>query len=136
MISINCLMNWRIDDMKRVFFIAGASLVFGAVVATIAVVFNCKKRECELSHDSKNTNEESVLAEKESSTKVLLNRNTPLYKDVKNSIIESMYSRHKGATAIMSDSVEKIRENNNVPDSTNNAIDEVYDELDKMLSED
>ena len=47
MISINCLMKWRIDDMKKVFCIAGASLVLGTVVATIAIVFNCKKNECE-----------------------------------------------------------------------------------------
>lgn len=135
MISIDCLMNWRIDDMKKVFCIAGTSLVLSTVVATIAIVFNCKKNESELSHDSKKLNEESAPSDKESSIKVLLNRDTPLYNDVKNSIIESVYSRHKGAITIMSDSVEKIRENNNVPDSTNNAIDEVYDELDRMLSE-
>lgn len=122
--------------MKKVFCIAGASLVLGTVVATIAIVFNCKKNECELGHDSKKLNEESASSDKKSSTKALLNRDTPLYNDVKNSIIESVYSRHKGATTIMRDSVEKIRENNNVPDSTNNAIDEVYDELDKMLNED
>lgn len=121
--------------MKKVFCIAGTSLVLSTVVATIAIVFNCKKNESELSHDSKKLNEESVPSDKESSTKVLLNRDTPLYNDVKSSIIESVYSRHKGAITIMSDSVEKIRENNNVPDSTNNAIDEVYDELDRMLSE-
>lgn len=47
-----------------------------------------------------------------------------------------MYSRHEDAATIMSDSVYAIRENIKVSESTNDEIDDVSAELDRMISED
>lgn len=130
-------MNWRIDGMKKVLYIVGASLVVSAVATTAVYLFSCKnKKECELSHDYKTSGGESASADNESLTEVTVTRDASIYEDVKNSTIGSMHSRHESATTIMSDFVEKIRENINVSENTNDEIDEVSDELDKMLSED
>lgn len=55
-----------------------------------------------------------------------------MYEDVK----RSMYSRHEGAATVMKDSVDTIRENIKVSEKTNDEIDEISSELDKMISED
>ena len=47
-----------------------------------------------------------------------------------------MHSRHEDAAIAISDSIEEIRENIKVSESTNDEINEVSAELDKMLSED
>lgn len=47
-----------------------------------------------------------------------------------------MYFRHEGTASIMSDSVTEIRKNIKVSENTNDAIDEISDELDRMISED
>lgn len=123
--------------MKKVLYIVGASLVVSAVATTAVYLFSYKnKKECELSHDYKTSSEESASADNESLTEVTVTRDASIYEDVKNSTIGSMHSRHESATTIMSDFVEKIRENINVSENTNDEIDEVSDELDKILSED
>lgn len=123
--------------MKKVFYIVGAGLVVGAVVATAVYLLSSKKKKaCGSSRDYKSPGEESASSDNESSTEVTITQDEPVYGDVKNSTIGSMYSRHESAAIIMSDSVEKIRENIKVSESTNDEIDEVSAELDKMLSED
>lgn len=123
--------------MKKVFYIVGAGLVVGAVVATAMYLLSSKKKkECGSSHNYKELGEERASADNESSTKVTITQDEPVYEDVKNSMSGSMYSRHKGVANIMTNSVEKIRENTKVSESTNDEIKEVSAELDKMLSED
>lgn len=123
--------------MKKVFYIVGAGLVVWAVAVTAVCLLSSKKKKGRgSSHDYEVSGEEKASADNESSTEVTITKDEHVYEDVKNSTIGSMYSRHEGAAAIMSDSVEKIRENINVSESTNDEIDEVFAELDKMLSED
>jgi hypothetical protein len=54
------------------------------------------------------------------------------YEDVKGSAIGNMYTRHEGVASIIKESIDTIRERV----KTNNNIDQVSAELDKMLSED
>lgn len=137
MISINCLMNWRIEVMKKAFYIVGAGLAVGAVAATAMYLLSSKKtKESESRHDYKDPGEESARADNESLTEVTIIQEELADEDAKNFMLGSMYFRHKSAAAIMSDSVEKTRENIKVPESTNDEIDKVSDELDKMLIED
>ena len=136
MISINCLMNWRIDGMKKVFYIVGAGIVAGVVATIAAYLMRCMEKEkCGSNHEWLNPGEEGVLADDEASTEVIIT-DGDIYEDVKKSTIGSTYFRHEDAATIMSDSVEAIRENIKVSESTNDEIDEVSAELDKMLSED
>lgn len=123
--------------MKKVFYFVGAGLVIGAVAAIAVYLLNSKKKkECELSHDSKDSGEDRNPVDKETLTEVTIAQDEPVYEEVKSSTIESMYSRHKGAATVMSDSVENIRENAKISMDTNDEIDAVSAELDKMLSED
>lgn len=48
MISISGLMNWRIDDINRVFYIVGVGLAIGAAAYLLN---NKKKKGCSLAHD-------------------------------------------------------------------------------------
>ena len=116
--------------MKKVFYIIGVGIVAGTVVATAAHFLMCKgKKGSRLDHDP---GEESVFADDGASTEGSI-----IHGDTyRNSTIGSMCSRHKDAAIIMNDSVEQIRENIKAFESTNNEIDELSAELDKMLSED
>mgnify|MGYP001682678455 CR=1 FL=1 len=130
-------MNWRIDGMKKVFYIVGVSVVVSAVATTAIYLFSCKnKKDCKLTRNYKTSGEERASSDDESSTEATITRDESIYEDVKNSTIGSMYFRHDGAATIMSDSVAKIRENINDSKNTKDEIDEVSDELDKILSED
>lgn len=123
--------------MKKVFYIIGAGFIVGAATAAVLYLLSSKKKkDCGVGCDYQGSDEESAAADDELSTEVTLPQDGPVYEDVKSSAIESMYSRHESADTIMSDSVETIRENIKVSESTNNKIDEVSAELDKMLSED
>jgi len=130
-------MNWRIDGMKKVYYIVGAGLVVGTVAATAVYLLSSKKKkECGSSHDYKDPSEERASADNESSTEFTITQDEPVYEYVKSSAIGSIYSGHKGAATIMSDSIEKIGKNIKVSESTNDEIDGVSAELDRMLSED
>ena len=83
---------------------------------------------------SQHTKEEEE--KNESSSDVIITQDEPVYEDVKSSVIGSMYSRHEGAATVMKDSVDTIRENIKVSEKTNDEIDEISSELDKMISED
>lgn len=123
--------------MKKVFYFIGAGLVIGGIAASAVYLLNSKKKkDCDSSHDYKVPGEERTPVDKETLTEVTITQDAPVYEDVKNSAIGSMYSRHEGAAIIMSDSVETIRENVKVSEGTNDEIDAVSAELDKMLSED
>ena len=136
MISINCLMNWKIDDMKKVFYIVGAGLVAGAVATAFYLLNNKKTKECGTKHNYKDADGKRVPEDQDSLREVAITQEEPVYEDVKSSAIGNMYSRHESAAIIMSDSVDTIRANISVSEDTNDEIDEISAELDKMISED
>ncbi len=137
MISINCLTNWGIDSMNKFFCIVGICSVVGAVSASaVYLLSNKKNKGCRTNYDFKDHNNENMTTGNELSTNVTFTQDKPWFDDVKSSAIESMYSRHEDAAIAISDSIEEIRENIKVSESTNDEINEVSAELDKMLSED
>ena len=122
--------------MKNVLYVVGAGLVVGAVAATFYFWVNKKKKASERADEYKNFNDKVEEEKDESSTDVIINQDEPVYEDIKSSAIGNMYSRHEGAATIMSDSVDAIRENIKVSESTNDEIDDISAELDRMISED
>lgn len=120
--------------MKQALCIVGAGLIIGGAAVAIYLLNNKKKHDACLEHKEQEKMQ-AVVADAPLK-EVASIQEEPVYEDVKSSVIESMYSRHEGAAAILRDSVDTIRENLKVPETTNNEIDEVSDELDKMLSED
>ncbi len=122
--------------MKKVFYIVGAGLIVGAVATAFYLLNNKKSKECEEKQNYKDTDGKSAPEEKDSLTEVVITQDEPVYEDVKSSAIGNMYSRHESAAIIMSDSVDTIRANISVSEDTNDEIDEISAELDKMISED
>ncbi len=122
--------------MKKVLYVVGAGLVAGAVATIFYFWVDKKKKVSEKVDECKNFNDKVEEEKDESSSDVIITQDEPVYEDVKSSSIGSMYSRHKDAATIMSDSVYAIRENIKVSESTNDEIDDVSAELDRMISED
>lgn len=129
-------MNWRDDGMKKILYVVGAGLVVGTVAATFYFLNNKKKKTSEKAYGYTSFNGKVEEEKDESSRDVTIAQDEPMYEDVKSSAIGSMYSRHEGAATIMSDSVDAIRENIKVSDHTNDEIDDISAELDRMISED
>lgn len=122
--------------MKKMFYIVGTGLVVGAVATAFYLLNNKKTKECETKHNYKDDDGQSVPEDKESLTEVAITQDEPIYEEVKSSAIGNMYFRHESAATIMSDSIDTIRANISVSENTNNEIDEISAELDKMISED
>lgn len=122
--------------MTKTLCIIGAGLIIGGTVATICLLSNKKKKEQNICHDCKEPEKAKSPVVEVPMTKVAPVQEKPVYEDVKNSVIGNIHSRHQGATAIIRDSVETIRENAKVSENINNEIDKASAELDKMLSED
>ena len=122
--------------MKKVLYVVGAGLVAGAVATIFYFWVDKKKKVSEKVDECKNFNDKVEEEKDESSSDVIITQDEPFYEDVKSSSIGSMYSRHEDAATIMSDSVYAIRENIKVSESTNDEIDDVSAELDRMISED
>ena len=122
--------------MKKVLYVVGAGLVAGAVATIFYFWVDKKKKVSEKVDECKNFNDKVEEEKDESSSDVIITQDEPVYEDVKSSSIGSMYSRHEDASTIMSDSVYAIRENIKVSESTNDEIDDVSAELDRMISED
>ena len=122
--------------MNKVLYVVGAGLVAGAVATIFYFWVDKKKKVSEKVDECKNFNDKVEEEKDESSSDVIITQDEPVYEDVKSSSIGSMYSRHEDAATIMSDSVYAIRENIKVSESTNDEIDDVSAELDRMISED
>lgn len=120
--------------MKKVLYVVGAGLVVGAVAATF--YWMKKKKVSEETCEHKKFDDKFEADNSESSKDVIIAQDEPVYEDVKSSAIGSMYSRHEGAATVMSDSVDAIRENIKVSEDTNDEIDDISAELDRMISED
>lgn len=118
--------------MKKVLYVVGAGLVVGAVAATLYCMNNKKKKVSEEAYEHKKFDDKFETENSESSKDIIIAQDEPVYEDVK----RSMYSRHEGAATVMKDSVDTIRENIKVSEKTNDEIDEISSELDKMISED
>lgn len=95
-----------------------------------------KKKASEKACEYKNINDRVAEEKDASTTDVIIAQDEPVYEDAKSSAIGSMYSRHEAAATIMSDSVDAIRENIKVSERTNDEIDDISAELDRMISED
>ena len=118
--------------MKKAFYFVGTGFVIGALTATAVYLLKSEKnKECESGNDHKTIGEERTPVDKE-----ILTEAPDVYEEVKSSAIGSMLSRHEDAAAIMRDSIETIRENVKISKDTNDEVDAVSDELDKMLRED
>lgn len=123
--------------MKKVLYVVGAGLIVSAVATTFYFLNNKKKKNASEKACDYNTLDDKVEQENgESSTDVIIAHNEPVYEDIKSSAIGSMYSRHEGAAIVMSDSVDTIRENIKVSEETNDEIDDISAELDRMIRED
>lgn len=120
--------------MKKALYIIGAGLIIGSAAAIY--LLNKKKKEHDVCHEYKELDKEQSHIADVPLAKVVLNQEEPVYEDVISSANGNMYTRYEGAATIIRDSVEAIRENVKVSENTNNKIDEVSAELDKMLSED
>lgn len=119
--------------MKKVLEVIGVSLIVG--VAACLLLNNKKKKEHNVSADSKES--ENGFANDISLAKSEFSQDDePRYEEVKNSAIGDMYARHEDAASIIKESVDAIRENVIISEDTNNDIDQVSAELDKMLGED
>ena len=108
----------------------GVGLVVGAMATAFYLLNNKKTKESKTSHNYKDTDGKDAPEDQESLTEVAITKDEPVYENVKSSAVENMHFRHKSAATIMSDENIKVSEN------TNNEINEISDELDKMISED
>lgn len=122
--------------MKKVLYVVGAGLILGAVAAIFYFWNNKKKKESEKACEYKNFNDMVADEKDEYSTDVIIAQDEPVYEKAKRSAIGSIYSRHEDAATIMSDSVDAIRENIKESEYTNDEIDDISAELDRMISED
>lgn len=121
--------------MKKIFYFIGVGLVIGGIVVSTMYLLNSKKKDRDLNHDYKATDEERTAVDKVDLTEVSNVKDDLVYEEVKISAIGSMYSRHEDVAAIMSDSVEIILENVKLSDEINDEINAVSSELDKVLKE-
>lgn len=120
--------------MKKVFWIAGLTIGAAAIVVCL---LNRKDQGCAGCAKAQNSEEkEEFFTEDTALTCDAPAEEELMGEGVKESAIKTMYSRHKAAAAVVSDSVEVIRENVKISKDTSEAIDEVSDELDKMMCED
>lgn len=120
--------------MKKVLYVVGAGLVVGAIAAAFYFWNNKNKKAPEKVCEYQNFNDK--VEKDKSSSDVIIAPDEPVYEDVKVSSIGSIYSRHEGTATIMHDSVDAIRENIKVSESTSDELDDISAELDKMISED
>lgn len=122
--------------MKKILYVVGAGLAVSAVAATFYFWNRKKKESSKNTCEYKKSNDNGVEEKDKFSTDAIIVQDEPAYEDAKSSAIGSMYSRHEGAANIMRDSVDAIRENIKVSERTNNEIDDISAELDRMISED
>lgn len=121
--------------MKKVLYVVGAGLIVGAI-ATVFHFWNNKKKTSEKICEYKNSNGKVEEEKDEYSIDSVIAQDEPMYEDAKGFSIGSMYSRHEDAATIMSDLVDAIHENIKVSEHTNDEIDDISAELDRMISED
>lgn len=121
--------------MKKATCIVGVGLIIGGVAIAIYLL-SSKKKENDENTECKEPEKKQSPVEDMPMTKSATTQEEIIYENIKSSAIGSMYSRHEDAAITMKDSVEAIRENVKVFADTNNEIDELSAELDKLLSED
>lgn len=121
--------------MKKVIGVIGVGLILGVAVYVLLNKKEKANRNSDISPketpEAKTTGGDTSLVSQE----VVHDEETG-YEDVKGSAIGNMYTRHEGAASIIKESVDTIRERVKISEDTNNDIDQVSVELDKMLSED
>lgn len=113
----------------------GVGVIIGGAAMAIYLL-SSKRKEYDENTECKEPEKKQSPVEDMLLTKSATTQKEPIYENIKSSAIGSMYSRHEDASITMKDSVEAIRENVKVSTDTNNEIDEVSAELDKLLSGD
>lgn len=121
--------------MKKILEAIGVGLIIG--VSAYFLLNNKKNKGQKVNADFKEAKSEKISDENISMVyaKVAPNDETG-YEDMKSSAIENMFFRHESTASIIKESIDTIRENIKISEDTNNNIDYVSAELDKMLSED
>lgn len=120
--------------MKNFLYMVSAGLIIGVSVMAIFLL-NKQKKDGNGCSDCNGTDEKQPLGGVDHCEKVMPAEQDAAYRNARNSAIETIYSRHEGAAALIKDSVAAIRENLNTSASINDEIDELSAELDKMTSE-
>lgn len=122
--------------MKKVFCFAGAGLIIGTVAVIVMNRLKIREKN-EVKLDSKydvpSEGDSSVQGTALTEEKVV--QDTTSYEDEKNYAAGSVHSRHQDAAAIMKDSLNTIQENVKTAEETNTKIDDVADELERLMDE-
>lgn len=121
--------------MKKVLGVIGVGLILGVAVYVLLNKKEKANRNTDTSpketSKAKTTGGDTSIVSQE-----VVHDEEAAYEDMKGSAIENMYIRHEGAASIIKESVDTIRERVKISENTNNDIDKVSVELDKILSED
>ncbi len=121
--------------MKKELCMVGVGLIIGGAAMAIYLL-SSRRKEYDKNTECKEPDKKQSPVEDMPLTKIAAPQEEPIYENIKSSVIGNMYSRHEDAATVMKDSVQAIRENVKVSTYTNNEIDGVSAELDKLLSED
>lgn len=120
--------------MKKVLGIIGIGLIAGAAVYVLL-------NKTEKTKNNINTRPEKTSEDFLSDNTVsIINRNDTHdenngFEDVKASAVGTMYTRHKEASNIIKESVDIICSRSEISADENRDLDQLSDELDKLLSE-
>lgn len=121
--------------MKKILGVIGVGLILGIAVYVLLNKKEKANRNAATSpketSEAKTTGGDISLVSQE-----VVHEEEAGYEDVKGSAIGNMYTRHEGAASIIKESVDTIRDRVKISENTNNDIEQVSAELDKMLSED
>lgn len=121
--------------LRRSLYLIGTGCIIGVVISA-AILYRRKANESESCSCSKASLEDRFTLTNLPTNNSESDWDSTLYEDNKNSAAENAYFRHKAAASIMKDSVEAIRENVKISEGTNNDLDQISEELDKLLSDD
>lgn len=117
--------------MKKILGIIGIGLVTGATCSFLLNKKRKKKNNIN-THVDDFSSDRTVLITNPKDVEV---ENTE-FEDVKGSVVENIYSRHKEASNIMKKSFDIICSRTEISEDDNRDLDEISDELDELLRED
>lgn len=116
--------------MKKILGIIGIALIAGAAVYVLFNKNEKTKKDINTRHeDFSSDNTVSIINQYDTHTE-----NTE-FEDVKGSAVETMYTRHEEASNIMKEAVDIICSRSEISEDENRDLDQISDELDKLLRE-
>jgi hypothetical protein len=120
--------------MKKALYVIGTGLMISGIAAVVYML-NRKKRN-NVHHGYEDIEkEQSAISETLLPEEILHHEEQDMYVNSKSTVVENIHTRHEDAATIIRDSVETIRENVKVSEETNNQLDEISAEFDKMFTE-